>query len=136
MTPVGDIAAIVRSEFQRRVRAWKRSLYAGAAGALLLLAALVFALIAVFLFLADAYGPPAAALIMAAGLLLLAFIAFIIASMKTQRRNLKAEIQSVAEHEMHQLQEQLSPQRVDASSLLTVLGAAFAIGLLAGRRQR
>lgn len=135
MMPIADIGAIVRSEIQRRVRGWKRSLYAGAAGALLLLAAVIFALVAAFLFLADAYGPPAAALIMAAALLLLAFIAFIIASMKTRKRNLQAELQSVAAREMEQLHQQISPQRVDASSLLTVLGAAFAIGLLAGRRK-
>ena len=54
------------------------------------------------LVLADAYGAPAAALIMAAGLLVIGVIALVIASIKTRKRDLQAEIQAVAAEQMDQ----------------------------------
>jgi hypothetical protein len=135
MNPIAEVVGLVRTEFARRVRGWKRAIYAGAAGALLLTAALVFALIAAFLYLAQVYGAPAAALIMAAVLLLFGVIALVIAGIDTRKRTLQADIQAVATRQMEQIK-QYSPERVDHSTLLTVLGIAFAIGLISGRRKR
>jgi hypothetical protein len=134
MNPIAEVVGLVRTEFARRVRGWKRAIYAGAVAGLLLTAALVFALIAIFLYLAQAVGAPAAALIMAAILLVFGLIALVIASIRTRKRDLKAEIQAVAAGQMEQMK-QLDPARTDTSTLLTILGLAFAIGLISGRRK-
>ena len=134
MNPILEVIGLLRAEFARRLRGWKRAIYAGAAGALFLTAAFVFVLIAIFLYLAEAYGAPTGALIMAAGLLVIGIIALVIASIRTRKRNLQADIQAVAAGQMEQIK-QLSPARTDTSTLLKILGIAFAIGLLAGRRK-
>ena len=134
MNPIAEVVALVRGEFARRMRGLKRSIYAGAVGALFLTAAFVFLLIAIFLYLAEAYGAPAAALIMAAGLLVIGVIALVIASIKTRKRDLQAEIQAVAAEQMDQVK-QLAPGRPDTPTLLKIMGFAFAIGLIAGRRK-
>jgi hypothetical protein len=134
MNPIAEVVGLVRTEFARRVRGWKRAIYAGAVAGLLLTAALFFALIAIFLYLAQAVGAPAAALIMAAILLVFGLIALVIASIRTRKRDLKAEIQAVAAGQMEQMK-QLDPARTDTSTLLTILGLAFAIGLISGRRK-
>jgi Na+/melibiose symporter-like transporter len=138
MNPVSQVIGLVKAEFARRARGWKRSIIAGSIAALFLTAALIFVLIAIFLFLADAYGAPAGALIMSAGLLVLGVIAVLIASMQTRKRDLQADIQAVAAAQMDQLKElkQLTPGRINNSTLLTVLGIAFVVGLISGRRQR
>ncbi len=135
MNPIAQVVGLLRTELARRVRGWKRAIYAGAVGALFLTAALVFVLIAIFLYLAQAYGAPAAALIMAAGLLVLGVIALVIASIDTRKRNLQADIQAIASQQAEELK-RFTPSRIDNSALLTILGAAFAIGLMTGRRQR
>ena len=135
MNPISQVVGLVRAELARRVRGWKRTIYSGAVGALLLAAALVFALIAIFLYLAQVYDAPAAALIMAAGLLVLGVIALVIASMDTGKRDLQADIQAITSQQMEGLK-RFTPGRIDNSTLLTILGIAFAIGLVSGRRQR
>jgi len=134
MNPIAEVVGLVRTEFARRIRGWKRSLYAGAVAALFLTLALGFALIAMFLYLAAAVGAPGAALIMAAGLGLIGVIALVIASIRTRRRDLGADIQAVAAVQMAQMK-QLAPSRVRTSTLLKGLGIAFAIGLISGRRR-
>lgn len=134
MNPIAEVIGLVRTEFARRVRDWKRAVFAGAVGAVFLLAALFFILIAIFLYLAEAFGAPAAALIMAAGLLVIGVIALVIASIKTPKRNLQSDIQSVAARQMEELK-QYSPARADTPTLLKTLGIAFAIGLIFGRRR-
>ena len=134
MNPIAEVIGLVRTEFARRIRGWKRSLYAGAAAALFLGLALVFALIALFLYLAQEVGAPGAALIMAAGLGLIGVIALVIASIRTRRRDLGADIQAVAAGQMEQMK-QLAPSRVRTSTLLKGLGIAFAIGLISGLRR-
>ena len=134
MNPIAQVVGLVRTEFARRVRDWKRAIYAGAIGALLLTFALVFGLLAVFLYLADEVGAPAAALIMAAGLAVLGLIAMLIASIRPPKRNLQADIQAVADVQMEQLKS-YTPARADTSTLLKVLGIAFAIGLITGRKR-
>ena len=49
MNPIAEVVALVRGEFARRLRGLKRSIYAGAVGAVFLTAAFVFLLIAIFL---------------------------------------------------------------------------------------
>ena len=137
MNPIAEVVALVRGEFARRLRGLKRSIYAGAVGALFLTAAFVFLLIAIFLYLTEAYGAPAAALIMAAGLLVIGVIALVIASIKTRKRNLQADVQAIAAGQMERLDQmkQHAPSRADPTTLLAILGAAFTIGLFAGRRR-
>ncbi|MFW6076604.1 MAG: hypothetical protein ACOC71_02530 [Hyphomicrobiales bacterium] len=134
MNPIAEVVGLVRAEFARRLRGLKRSIYAGAVGALFLTAAFVFVLIAIFLYLAEAYGAPAAALIMAAGLLVIGIIALVIASIRTRKRDLQADVQAIAAEQMEQMQ-QLSPGRPDMATLLKIMGVAFAIGLITGRRK-
>ena len=134
MSPIAQVVGLVRVELGRRVRGLKRTIYAGAVAALFLLFALFFLLIAVFLYLADVYGAPAAALIVAAGLLVIGIVALVIASIKTRKRDLQAEIQAVAAEQMDQVK-QLAPGRPDTPTLLKIMGLAFAIGLIAGRRK-
>ncbi len=134
MNPIAEVVGLVRTEFARRVRGWKRSLIAGAIAALFLSLALFFALIAMFLYLAQAVGAPGAALIMAAGLGVIGVIALVIASIRTRRRDLGADIQAVAAVQMEQMK-QLAPSRVRTSTLLKGLGIAFAIGLISGLRR-
>ena len=134
MNPVAQVVGLVRTEFARRVRDWKRAIYAGAVGALLLTFALIFVLLALFLYLADAVGAPAAALIMAAGLAVLGLIALLIASIRPKKSQLPADIQSVAAVQMEQMKS-YTPARAATSTLLKVLGLAFAIGLIAGRKR-
>lgn len=134
MSPVAEVIGLVRAEFQRRIKGWKRSLIAGAVAALFLGLALLFALIALFLHLADAVGAPGAALIMAAGLGLIGVIALVIASLRPRRRDIGADIQAVAAVQMEQMK-QLAPGRVRTSTLLKGLGIAFAIGLISGWRR-
>lgn len=134
MNPIAEVIGLVRTEFARRIRGWKRSLIAGAVAALFLGLALFFALIAMFLYLAEAVGAPGAALIMAAGLGLIGVIAMVIASLRTRRRDLGADIQAVAAVQMAQMK-QLAPSRVRSSTLLKGLGIAFAIGLISGWRR-
>jgi hypothetical protein len=134
MNPIAEVVALVRGEFARRLRGLKRSIYAGAVGALFLTAAFVFLLLAIFLYLADAYGAPAAALIMAAGLVVIGVIALVIASIKTQKRDLSADIQVIASEQMDQAR-QLAPGRPGLSTLLKMMGVAFAVGLFAGRKK-
>jgi hypothetical protein len=134
MNPIAEVVALVRGEFARRLRGLKRSIYAGAVGAVFLTAAFVFLLLAIFLYLADAYGAPAAALIMAAGLLVIGVIALVIASIKTQKRDLSADIQVIASEQMEQAQ-QFAPGRPGLPTLLKMMGVAFAVGLFAGRKK-
>lgn len=134
MNPIAEVIGLVRTDFARRIRGWKRSLIAGAVAALFLGLALFFALIAMFLYLAEAVGAPGAALIMAAGLGLIGVIAMVIASLRTRRRDLGADIQAVAAVQMAQMK-QLAPSRVRTSTLLKGLGIAFAIGLISGWRR-
>ena len=134
MNPIAEVVALVRGEFARRLRGLKRSIYAGAVGAVFLTAAFVFLLIAIFLYLADAYGAPAAALIMAAGLLVIGVIAMVIASIRTRKRDLSADIQVIAAEQMEQAQ-QFAPSRLDLSTLIKIMGVAFAVGLFAGRKK-
>lgn len=134
MNPIAEVIGLVRSELARRIRGWKRALIAGAVGGLFLAFALFFALIAMFLYLAEAVGAPAAALIMAAGLGAIGAIALVIATIRTRKRDLGADIQAVAAVQMEQMK-QLAPSRVNSSTLLKALGVAFAIGLIAGRRR-
>lgn len=134
MNPVAEVVALVRGEFARRLRGLKRSIYAGAVGAVFLTAAFVFVLIAIFLYLAEAYGAPAAALIMAAGLLVIGVIALVIASIRTRKRDLSADIQAIAAEQMEQAQ-QFAPSRPGLSTLLKMMGVAFAVGLFAGRKK-
>lgn len=134
MNPIAEVIGLVRTDFARRIRGWKRSLIAGAVAALFLGLALFFALIAMFLYLAEAVGAPGAALIMAAGLGLIGVIAMVIASLRTRRRDLGADIQAVAAVQMAQMK-QLAPSRVRTSALLKGLGIAFAIGLISGWRR-
>ncbi|HUH00431.1 MAG TPA: phage holin family protein [Kofleriaceae bacterium] len=134
MNPSAEVVALVRGEFARRLRGLKRSIYAGAVGAVFLTAAFVFLLIAIFLYLAEAYGAPAAALIMAAGLLVIGVIALVIASIKTRKRDLSADIQTIAAEQMEQAQ-QYAPSRLDLSTLIKIMGVAFAVGLVAGRKK-
>ncbi len=134
MNPIAEVVALVRGEFARRLRGLKRSIYAGAVGAVFLTAAFVFVLIAIFLYLAEAYGAPAAALIMAAGLLLVGVIALVIASIRTRKRDLSADIQLIASEQMEQAR-QFAPSRLDLSTLIKIMGVAFAVGLFAGRKK-
>ena len=134
MSPVAQVVGLVRAELARRVKGLKRTLYAGAVAALFLLFALLFLLIAIFLYLAEAFGAPAAALIVAAGLLVIGLVALVIASIKTRKRDLQAEIQAVAAEQMDQVKS-LAPGRADTPTLLKIMGLAFAIGLIAGRRK-
>jgi Na+/melibiose symporter-like transporter len=134
MNPIAEVIGLVRTEFARRIRGWRRSLVAGAVAALFLGLALVFALIGMFLHLAQSVGAPGAALIMAAGLGLIGVIALVIASIRTRRRDLGADIQAVAAVQMEQMK-QLAPGRVRSSTLLKGLGIAFAIGLISGWRR-
>ena len=134
MNPIAEVVALVKAEFARRLRGVKRTLYAGAVGALFLTFSLTFLLIAIFLYLAEAYGAPAAALIMAAGLLVIGVVALVIASVKTRKRDLRAEVQAIASEQMEHVQ-QLAPGRSDVSTLLKVMGVAFAVGIFAGRRK-
>ena len=134
MNPIAEVVALVRGELARRLRGLKRSIYAGAVGALFLTAAFVFLLIAIFLYLAEAYGAPAAALIMAAGLLVIGVIALVIASIRTRKRDLGADIQAIAAEQMGQVQ-QYAPGRPGLSTLVKMMGVAFAVGLFAGRRK-
>lgn len=134
MNPIAEVVALVRGEFARRLRGLKRSIYAGAVGALFLTAAFVFVLIAIFLYLAEAYGAPAAALIMAAGLLLIGVIALVIASIRTRKRDIGADIQVIASEQMEQAR-QFAPSRLDLSTLIKIMGVAFAVGLFAGRKK-
>lgn len=134
MNPIAEVIGLVRSEFGRRIRGWKRAIYAGAVGALFLGFALVFALIAIFLYLARFLGEPAAALVMAAGLAVVGAMALVVASIKTRKRDLPADVQAIAAAQMEQMK-QLSPARSDTATLLKILGMAFAIGLITGRRK-
>jgi hypothetical protein len=134
MNPIAEVVALVRGEFARRLKGLKRSIYAGAVGALFLTAAFVFLLIAIFLYLAEAYGAPAAALIMAAGLLVIGVIALVIASIKTRKRDLGADIQVIAAEQVEQAQH-FMPGRPGLSTLLKMMGVAFAVGLFAGRKK-
>jgi hypothetical protein len=134
MNPIAEVIGLVRTELARRIKGWKRSLIAGAVAAVFLCLALVFALIAMFLYLAHAVGAPNAALIMAAGLGLIGVIALVIASIRTRKRDLGADIQAVAAVQMEQMK-QLAPSRVRTSTLLKGLGIAFAIGLISGWRR-
>jgi hypothetical protein len=134
MNPIAEVVALVRSEFARRLRGLKRSIYAGAVGALFLTAAFVFLLIAIFLYLAEAYGAPAAALIMAASLLVIGVIALVIASIRTRKRDLGSDIQAIAAEQMEQAR-QFAPSRLDLSTLVKIMGVAFAVGLFAGRKK-
>ena len=134
MSPIAQVVGLVRAELARRVRGMKRTIYAGAVAALFLMLALLFLLIAIFLYLAEAYGAPAAALIVAAGLLVIGVIALVIAGIKTRKRDLQAEIQAVAAEQMDQVK-RLAPGRPDTPTLLKIMGLAFAIGLIAGRRK-
>lgn len=137
MNPIAEVIGLFRSEFARRVRGWKRSIYAGAVGVVFLTFALTFLLIAIFLFLAEAVGAPAGALIMAAGLMIIGVIALVIASIKTRKRNLQADVQAIAAGQMERMDQikQYAPSRADPTTLLAFLGVAFAIGLFAGRRR-
>jgi hypothetical protein len=134
MNPIAEVVALVRSEFARRLRGLKRSIYAGAVGALFLTAAFVFLLIAIFLYLAEAYGAPAAALIMTASLLVIGVIALVIASIRTRKRDLGSDIQAIAAEQMEQAR-QFAPSRLDLSTLVKIMGVAFAVGLFAGRKK-
>jgi hypothetical protein len=134
MNPIAEVVALVRGELARRLRGLKRSIYAGGVGALFLTAAFVFLLLAIFLYLADAYGAPAAALIMAAGLLVIGVIALVIASIRTRKRDLGVEIQAIAAEQVEQAQ-QFMPSRPGLSTLLKMMGVAFAVGLFAGRKK-
>jgi hypothetical protein len=134
MNPIAEVVGLVRTEYARRIRGWKRSIYAGAVGALFLTAAFVFLLIALFLYLAEPLGAPGAALVMAAGLLVIGAIALVIASIRTRKRDLSADIQAVAAVQMDQMK-RLSPARTDTSTLLKALGIAFVVGLITGRRR-
>ena len=134
MNPIAEVVALVRGEFARRLKGLKRSILAGAVGAVFLTAGFVFLLLAIFLYLADAYGAPAAALIMAAGLLVIGIIALVIASIKTQQRDLGADIQVIAAEQMEQAQ-QFVPRRPGLPTLLKMMGVAFAVGLFAGRKK-
>lgn len=134
MNPIAEVVALVRGEFARRLRGLKRSIYAGAVGALFLTAAFVFLLIAIFLWLAEAYGAPAAALIMAAGLLVIGVIALVIASIRTRKRDLSRDIQAIAAEQVEQAQ-QFVPDRPGLSTLIKMMGVAFAVGLFAGRKK-
>jgi hypothetical protein len=134
MNPIAEVVGLVRSELARRLRSLKRSVYAGAVAALFLTAAFVFLLIAIFLYLAQAYGAPAAALIMAAGLLIIGVIALVIASIRIRKRDLQADIQAIAAEQMEQAR-QFVPDRPGMSTLLKMMGVAFAIGLVTGRRK-
>jgi purine-cytosine permease-like protein len=134
MNPIAEVIGLVRTEFARRIRDWKRAVFAGAVGAIFLLAALFFMLIAIFLYLAEALDAPAAALIMAAGLSVVGVIALVIAGIKTPQRDLQSDIQLVAARQMEEMK-QYSPSRADTPTLLKMLGIAFAIGLILGRRK-
>jgi hypothetical protein len=134
MNPIAEIVALVRTEFARRLRGLKRSLLAGAVGALFLTAAFVFVLLAMFLYLAQAYGAPAAALIMAAGLLVIGVIALVIASIRTRKRDLQADVQAIAAEQVEQMQRYV-PKRPDAATVVKMMAIAFAVGLITGRRK-
>jgi hypothetical protein len=134
MNPIAEVVALVRGEFARRLKGLKRSIYAGAVGAVFLAAAFAFLLLAIFLYLAEAYGAPAAALVMAAGLLVIGVIAVVIASIKTQKRDLSADIQAIAAEQVEQAQ-QFVPSRPGLPTLLKMMGVAFAVGLFAGRKK-
>ena len=134
MSPIAQVVGLVRAELARRVRGMKRTIYAGAVAALFLMFALLFLLIAIFLYLAEAYGAPAAALIVAAGLLVIGIIALVIAGIKTRKRDLQAEIQAAVAEQMDQVKS-LAPGRPDTPTLLKIMGLAFAIGLIVGRRK-
>lgn len=134
MNPFAEVVGLVRTEYARRIRGWKRSVYAGAVGALFLTSAFVFLLLALFLYLAKPLGAPGAALVMAAGLLVIGAIALVIASIRTRRRDLSADVQAVAAVQMEQMK-RLSPARADTSTLLSALGVAFLVGLITGRRR-
>ncbi len=134
MNPIAEVVALVRGEFARRLRGLKRSILAGAVGLVFLTAAFVFLLLAIFLYLADAYGAPAAALIMAAGLVVIGVIALVIASIRTEKRDLSADIQAIAAEQVEQAQ-QFVPGRPGMSTLIKMMGVAFAVGLFAGRKK-
>jgi hypothetical protein len=134
MNPIADVVALVRGEFARRLRGLKRSIYAGAVGVVFLTAAFVFLLLAIYLWLAEAYGSPAAALIMAAGLLVIGVIALVIASIRTRKRDLGADLQLIASEQMGQVR-QFAPTRPGLSTLVKMMGVAFAVGLFAGRKK-
>ena len=134
MNPIAEVIGLLRIEVARRVRAWKRAIFAGTAGALLLTFALVFVLLALFLYLTEEVGAPAAALIMAAGLAVLGLGALLIASIRPAKRDLQADIEAVAATQIEQMKS-YSPARARTSTLLKVLGLAFVIGLLTGRRK-
>ena len=134
MNPIAEVVALVRGEFAHRLRGLKRSLYAGAVGAVFLGAGFAFLLLAIFLYLAGAYGAPAAALVMAAGLLVIGVVALVIASIRTQKRDLGADIQAIATEQVSQVR-QFAPGRPGVATLLKMMGVAFAIGLFAGRKK-
>lgn len=127
------VVHIVRSEISARLRSLKRSAIAGGAAGVLLLAALVFALIAPYIYLSDVYGEAIAALVMAGALLVLGIIALLIAGMDVRRRtDLQSELRTAVTAQLRDI----SPARAETTSLLTVLGIAFILGLVAGRRNR
>ncbi len=129
MNPIAEVVALVRGEFARRLRGlihlrrWGR--YSSPP---------VFLLIAIFLWLAEGYGAPAAALIMAAGLVVIGVIAMVIASIRTRKRDLSADIQAIAAEQVEQAQ-QFVPGRPGMSTLIKMMGVAFAVGLFAGRKK-
>ena len=133
MNPFAEIIGLVRTEYARRIRGWKRSIYAGAVAALFLLTGFLFLLLAIFLYLVGPLGAPGAALVMAAGLLVIGGFALVIASIRTRKRDLSADIQAVAAGQIDQMTR--VPARTGTSTLLTALGISFLVGLVAGRRR-
>lgn len=127
------VVSIIRSEIAARLRDLKRSAIAGITAGVLLAAALVFALIAPYIYLTDVYGDAVAALVMAGALLVLGIAALLIAGMDVRRRrDLQSELRSAVTAQLRDF----SPARAETTSLLTVLGIAFVLGLVAGRRNR
>ena len=94
---------------------------------------LLILLLAIFLYLVGPLGAPGAALVTAAGLLVIGGFALVIASIRTRKRDLSADIQAVAAGQIDQMTR--VPAQTGTSTLLTALGISFLVGLVAGRRR-
>jgi hypothetical protein len=131
--------ALALAELKQRIRHWVRSGIFGVIGAIILVIAICFFLVALHLYLSGLLNPIASAAIIGGVLLLIALILFFLAS-RPMRSATSAKPASQAtdtfSDSLSRLGQMAGAGGLLANPLLPIAGVALVVGYLLGRRGR
>jgi hypothetical protein len=133
--------ALALAELKQRIRHWIRSGIFGVVGAVILVIAICFFLVALHLYLSDLLNPIASAAIIGGALLLIALILFFLASRPMRSGGAPAAKPAAQggdtfSDSLSRLGQMAGAGGLLANPLLPVAGVALVVGYLLGRRGR